>query len=212
MLRSASSRSTSETNRTRLSTNETPTVAQPSRCPHLSVRRPPTSRTTAPSAGSAITTQSRSKTPLALVGCTTGTASSARRTSGADRSGVTGRTSVLQEAGVVDGGRATGAEDGHDDREPDDHLGRGHHHHEEGGDLAVEVAVLLGEGDECEVRGVEHQLDAHEHDDRVAPRQHAHAADREQDPGEDDVRRDVHWWSPPVAGVVSVVVAGASLC
>ena len=35
----------------------------------------------------------------------------------------------------------------------------------------VEVAVDAGERDEREVRGVEHQLDAHEHDDRVAPHQ-----------------------------------------
>src|SRR3954453_17143170 len=192
MLRSASSRSTSETNRTRLSTNETPTVAQPSRCPHLSVRRPPTSRTTAPSAGSAITTQSRSKTPLALVGCTTGTASSARRTSGADRSGVTGRTSVLQEAGVVDGGRAAGAEDGHDDREPDDDLGRCHDHHEEGRDLAVEVAVDAREGDPRQVAGIGPQLHAHEDHDRVAPAEHADGADREQQGRQDDEGGGAH--------------------
>ena len=103
----------------------------------------------------------------------------------------TSAPSVLQQAGVVDRGRASGAEDGHDDREPDHDLGSSHHHHEEGGDLAVEVAVLLGEGDEREVAGVEHQLDAHEHHDGVAAGEDTHAADREEDRGEDDVLRSL---------------------
>ena len=41
-------------------------------------------------------------------------------------------------------------------------------------------AVRLRERDEAQVHRVEHQLDAHEHDDRVAADQHAEHADREQ--------------------------------
>ena len=39
-------------------------------------------------------------------------------------------------------------------------------------------AVRLRERDERQVHRVEHQLDAHEHDDRVAAREHADDADR----------------------------------
>ena len=61
------------------------------------------------------------------------------------------------------------AEDGDKDAEADHDLGRGHHHHEERQHLAVQAAVVgLGEGDEQQVDRVEHQLDAHEHDDGVA--------------------------------------------
>ena len=77
------------------------------------------------------------------------------------------------------------------------HLGGGHDHHEEGGHLPVEVAVHAGERDEREVAGVEHELHAHEHDDRVAPGEHADRADREQDRGEHDEVRGVHRPEPP---------------
>ena len=51
----------------------------------------------------------------------------------------------------------------------------------------------LGERDERQVRGVEHQLDAHEHHERVLAHQQADRADREQERREDQVvgRRDV---------------------
>src|SRR6478735_5031481 len=160
------------------------------------------SRTAAPASGSAITSHIREKTPSAAVGSTTGMVAPSWNA-------YINPSSVLQQAGVVDRGRAPGPEDGHDDREPDHDLGRGHHHHEEGGDLAVEVAVLLGEGDQREVGGVEHQLDAHEDHDRVAPGEHSHAADGEEDRRQYDVRGDVHSSSPPVAGASSVVDAGA---
>src|SRR4051794_8772836 len=150
-------------------------VAQPSRCAHRAVRRLPSTRmTAAPSAGSAMITHSNENTPLAADGSTTGT-DSRRGTS------MSSGSLVLQQARVVDRGRAAGAEDRHDDREADHHLGGGDHHHEERGDLAVEVAVHAGEGDQRQVRGVQHQLHAHEHHDRVAPGQHPNAADREQD-------------------------------
>src|SRR3954463_10225851 len=112
-------------------TNEARTVAQPSRCANGDVRLLPSSRiTAAPNAGSAMITHSRWKTPLAAVGATTGEDS---------RSTDIAAFLVLQQARVVDRGRATRAEDGHDDRQPDDHLGRRHHHHKERRHLPVEV-------------------------------------------------------------------------
>ena len=91
---------------------------------------------------------SRESTPSAVVGSTTGSGRTLRK-EWVHRHQIV--TSVLQQAGVVDRGRAAGPEDGHDDRQADDDLGGGHDHHEEGDDLAVEVAVLPGEGDEREV-------------------------------------------------------------
>src|SRR4051812_26767068 len=188
----------------RLITNDPTGSAVPSRWPHRSVNLPPTSRIAAPASGSAITSHISANTPSADAGLTTGTAPPSWNAY------ISARLLVLQQAGVVDGGRAPGPEDGHDDREPDDDLGGGHHHHEERRDLAVEVAVLPGEGDQRQVGGVEHQLHAHEDHDRVAPGQDPDAADREEDAREDDVRHHVHAFSPPgAAGAASVVVAGA---
>src|SRR6478735_8623724 len=185
------------TNTSTLITNDPTTVAQPSRCAHFDVRVLPRSRiTAAPSAGSAMITQSSEKTPPAEDGSTTGT-DSCRGTN-------MYLSSVLQQARVVDRGRATGAEDGHDDRQPDHDLRGGDHHHEEGGHLAVEVAVDAGEGDQREVRGVQHQLDAHEHHDRVAAGEHADAADREQDRGQNQERCRAHASSPSSVRVVSL--------
>src|SRR5688572_11738480 len=183
--RSVSSRPSRPTNIARLSANEPIGSAVPSRWPHRSAARPPSSSTTAPSSGRAITSHSSANTPSAGPGSTTGMwwPPSAVWMS----VWITWCSSVLQQARVVDRGRATGPEDGHDDGQPDDDLGRGHHHHEEGGDLAVEVAVLPGERDEGQVAGVEHQLHAHEDHDGVAPDEDPHTPDGEQDRGEDDV-------------------------
>ena len=75
---------------------------------------------------------------------------------------------------------------------PDDDLGGGHDHDEEGEHLPVEVAVDPGERDEDEVGGVEHELDAHEDDDRVAPGQHRRPTDDEEDRRQVDVVDEAH--------------------
>ena len=49
------------------------------------------------------------------------------------------------------------------------------------------VPLIRGERDQRQVHRVEHQLDAHEHDDRVAPDQHADRADGEQQRGQHQV-------------------------
>src|SRR3712207_2304238 len=156
------------------STKATITVPLPSRCPHRSVRRPPSSRTTAPASGSAMSSQDAAISPSA------GTVSIYRL------------PSVLQQVGVVDRRRPAGPEERHDDGEADDDLGGGDDHDEERHDLAVDGAAGAGEGDQRQVHRVEHQLHAHEHDDRVAPHEHTDRADGEQDRGEYQVVRQSH--------------------
>src|SRR3954466_6492382 len=116
--------------------------------------------------------------------------------------------SVLQQVRVVDGRRPTGTEDGHDDREADHHLSSSDDHDEERDDLAVEVSVDAGERDQAQVDRVEHQLDAHEHDDRVTADENTGRAHAEQDGGQVEVVVRAHSPSPaPGAGPSS---AGAA--
>src|SRR5512139_4252957 len=109
-------------NMTSASTNEAPGSAAPSRWPNRLVRRPPSSRIAAPSAGSAMRSQVAEKMPEAAAACWWPSAASRVVTVG---------VLVLQQVGAVDRGRATGAEDGHDDRQPDHDLRGGDDHHEE---------------------------------------------------------------------------------
>src|SRR5581483_3466887 len=144
-------------------------ASTPSQWPQRSVRRPPSSSTAAPAAGSATSTGMRSFTvsqPPPL---------------------------QLHEVGVVDRGRVTGAEDTHDDGQADHDLGGGDHHGEEGDDLPVQVAVQPGEGDQGQVGGVEHELDAHEENDGVAPDEDARGADGEEQRREIEVVDRVHF-------------------
>src|SRR3954452_13528389 len=122
-------------------------------------------------------------------------------------------TSVLQQVGVVDRGRPAGAEDAHDDGQPDDHLGGRDDHDEERHDLAVEGAVHAAERHQGQVDGVEHQLDRHEDEDRVAAQQNAQRADREQQRGEEQVVARVHRWctEPPMSPTCSPDSAGSTL-
>src|SRR5215217_3304184 len=165
------------------------TVAVPSRWPHRSVRRPP-SRTAAPASGSAISSQDDESRPSA------GTM-------------FIPSPSVLQQVGVVDRGGPSGPVDRHDDREPHDDLGGGDDHDEERHDLTVDGAVRPREGDQRQVHRVEHQLDAHEHDDGVAPDEDADGADREEDRGEHQVPGEGHR-SRPSRGAGSRVPSAAS--
>src|SRR5690606_35463708 len=101
------------------SRNAIPTLAQPSRCPQRSARRPASSSTAALAAGIATSNQGCPSSPV-----------------GSDSS-IIDRPSVLQQVGVVDTRRASSPEDQHDDGEPHHHFGRRDHHHEEGHHLAV---------------------------------------------------------------------------
>src|SRR5919201_23717 len=159
------------TNAATPTTKDASDIATPSRCPHLSVRRPPSSRIAAPASGNAISSQEADCTPWAACACSCG---SAMRF-------VIKMSSVLQQVRVVDRRGLAASEDRHDDRQADDDLGGGHDHHEERDDLSVESAVHTGKGDKGQVRGVQHELDAHEDHDGIAADEHPDRPDREQD-------------------------------
>src|SRR5690348_17231581 len=92
--------------------NDATAVRQPSQCPQVSVRRPPSSNIAAPAAGNATSSQVRCVIP-----------------------------SAFEQVGVVDRSRFAGAENRHDDGQPDYHFTGGDDHREERHHLTVEVAV-----------------------------------------------------------------------
>src|SRR5690606_6422679 len=95
---------------------------------------------------------------------------------------------------AVDVDRLAVAEQGKDDRQADSDLGGGDDDDEQRQHLAAVEPVTQPhvEGDEVEVDGVEHQLDRHQHEDRVAPGEHAVDADGEQERGNNRRIDDVH--------------------
>src|SRR5262245_47300525 len=100
--------------------------------------------------------------------------------------------SPLEEVDLVHVGRAAQTEERDDDREPRGGLRRGEGHDEENVDLGVGAPMQAREGDEHQVRRVQHELDAHEDRDRPAAQQHADRPQREQDARqhEDEARVD----------------------
>src|SRR5215213_1945456 len=187
--RASSGRALSAKNRTAATTNAAQEVSVPTRCPMRSVRRPPSSSTAAPSTGRPTSSQVRENTPEAASVCR---AAAATPTDGIAIWISIPFASELEQVGVVDGGGAPRAEDREDDRQADHDLGGRDQHHEQRDDLAVQRAAHPGEGDEGEVGGVEHQLDAHEHHDGVAPQQEGRGADGEQDRRQVQVRVQAH--------------------
>src|SRR5215469_7968759 len=155
-------------------TNAATGIATPSRCPQRSVRRPPVSSTAAPNSGKTSSSHDSFSAPVAATVCNVVI------------------PSVLQQVRVVHRRGPAGPEDRHQDREADHDLRGGHHHHEERDDLAVQVPVHARERHERQVARVQHQLDAHEHHDGVAPHEHADAADHEQDHGQGHVVDGAH--------------------
>src|SRR5918998_3046104 len=85
----------------------------------------------------------------------------------------TGSLLASHRGNFVDVHGPPGAEHGEHDREPDRYLPRGYGDHEHGvADAeAPRVRHGVGEGDEGEIDGVDHELHAHEDDDGVAPDQ-----------------------------------------
>src|SRR5918998_590459 len=79
--------------------------------------------------------------------------------------------------------RPARAEHSQHDREPDRDLGGGDRDHQHGvaHPQPSRVRQVIGEGHEGQVDGVDHQLDAHEHHDRVAPNQGPPRPDGEHD-------------------------------
>src|SRR3954447_13418443 len=143
MARSAVSRPIIDTMMKNPTTKDAQESATARMGPNALVRLPPTSRTSAPNAGSAISSQAYAVMPVAAA-----TASSA-----VARVSTGWLLLELQEVGVVDRGRAAGAEDGHDDGQSDDDLGGRDDHDEQRDHLAVEAAVEAGGGGESPGRG-----------------------------------------------------------
>src|SRR5919112_2384049 len=204
--RASSGRLRSATSRIAATTKAAHDVSVPTRWPTRSVRRPPSSRTAAPSKGSPTSSQVRENTPEAAVVSRAPWATTSET--------VVIWVSVpfaseLEQVGVVDRGGAPRPEDAEDDRQPDDDLGRGDEHHEQRDDLAVQRSPHAGEGDEGEVRGVEHELDAHEYDDGVTPEQERRGADREEDRRQVQVRVEAHR-RPPCSTSSSMRATAAS--
>src|SRR5690242_19914505 len=81
----------------------------------------------------------------------------------------------------------------HRDDQPEayDDLGSRDRHHREREDLPAHVRVVAREGDESEVRAVEHDLDREQDDQRAPPEHHAERPDREQERRDGDVPGEV---------------------
>src|SRR5919112_1069019 len=204
--RASSGRLRSARNRIAATTKAAHDVSVPTRWPTRSVRRPPSSRTAAPSKGSPTSSQVRENTPEAAV------VSRAPWATTSDDIVICLSipfASELEQVGVVDGGGATRAEDAQNDGQTNDDLGRRDEHHEQRDDLAVQRPPHAGEGDEGEVGRVEHELDAHEYDDRVAPQQEGRGADREQDRRQVQVGVQAHR-RPPSSTSSSIRATAAS--
>src|SRR5205814_5561725 len=101
----------------------------------------------------------------------------------------------LQRVELVDVDRGAAAKDGDEDGETHGGLGGGGGDDEEHRRVAGKEASHrrvrdqweAREGQEGEIDRVEHQLDAHEDDDRVAPHDHAGGAEREEQRRQDEV-------------------------
>src|SRR5579862_3838928 len=86
--------------------------------------------------------------------------------------------------------------DGHDQTEPDRHLTGRHHHHDEREDLPVLASPHACERDQGEVGAVQHQLQAEQEDERVAPGEDAAGPDAEDDRRDGQIPTDGHYQPP----------------
>src|SRR5262245_61979081 len=118
--------------------------------------------------------------------------------------------SPAQQADVVDVGGLPAPEERQDDREAHGRLARRDRDHEQREDVADHRLHLVGEGDEGEVRGVQHQLDGHEHDDDVAAHQDPDAADGEQQRRHHQEEIDAHQSSLFLASSTAPTMAAMS--
>src|SRR5687767_2880485 len=100
--------------------------------------------------------------------------------------------SALHQVDLVEIDADPVAVDEQDDGETHADLGGGDGDHEQGEDLSGGVVQPGGERHQVDVHGVQHELDAHEHHDAVAPSQHSVDPDAEQEGGQHQVLRDGH--------------------
>src|SRR5580692_5764855 len=92
--------------------------------------------------------------------------------------------SPMERPNIVDVDILFGAEGRHDDREADCCLRSGDGNHDERKDVADVMEPEACVGDQEQVRGVEHQFDAHQHNERIAPNDHTEDADEKNDGSE----------------------------
>src|SRR6201996_1160071 len=97
---------------------------------------------------------------------------------------------VLHEVDLIDVQGLACAEERDDDRETDGSLCRGDDHNEEDEDLPLDAMPHVGEGDEGQIDGIEHQLNGHEDRDDIALDEKGADADREEHRGEDEIPCD----------------------
>src|SRR5207249_12176712 len=102
--------------------------------------------------------------------------------------------SASQQMHVIDVDRVPGAEDGDEDRQAHHDLNRGHDDYKKYRELSLDSQPLPGKCDERQVHRVQHQLDRHEHDERVPAQQHPGGAQDKQQSAERKVglERDAH--------------------
>src|SRR5579885_2500827 len=77
------------------------------------------------------------------------------------------------------------AEDRNDNRQPHHHFSSSHRQDEKDENPAIYRIQIAGKGHKREVHSVEHQLNRHEDNQRVAPHQHAHDANCKQHRADD---------------------------
>src|SRR5690348_10052855 len=114
---------------------------------------------------------------------------------------------ALQGVELVHVNLAAGAEDGDDDGEADHHLGGGDGQHEEDEHPALHRVQEVRERHEREVDGVEHQLDGHEHHQRVAAHEHADRADGEEQRADDQIGVERHSVASPLFALAAAEAA-----
>src|SRR5487761_2130717 len=102
--------------------------------------------------------------------------------------------SALQHVRVIGGGAGLSTEYGNDDAESHDDLSGRDDENEEHRDLTTDVVQLSREGDERQIRCIQHQLYAHEHHQHVASDQQPNRPDREDHRGKREIprRSDTH--------------------
>src|ERR1044071_4974269 len=91
---------------------------------------------------------------------------------------------VPERGEAIDLDVAAAAEHCDDDREPHRGLRRGDGDHDQREGVGRQIAPHAGERQQRDVGGVEHQLDAHQDDQRVAAEQYADDSDQKQHGGE----------------------------
>src|SRR6266542_1744126 len=120
---------------------------------------------------------------------------------------VMGFPSTFEDVQVVGHHRALHPEDEDDDSEAERHLGHRDGNGEGGEDHAHDVGIEAREGDEVDVDGVQHELDAEEDAHGIPPCHHAKEADGEEDGGQGEIGTEAHAICPRHNGQVDRLTA-----